>query len=43
LLPIDKAITSSTFFYSLSLIASSNAISQKGFIDILTLFYSTPD
>ncbi len=40
--PIDKAITSETFLASLSLIASSKAISQNGFIDILTLAISTP-
>jgi hypothetical protein len=43
LFPIETATTSPIFFNSFYLIASSKAISQNGFIDIFTLFYSTPD
>ena len=40
--PIDTTITSSTLPASLSLIASSTAISSNGFIDIFTFARSTP-
>ncbi len=40
--PIDTATISLAAPFSLSRIASSTAISQNGFIDILTLARSTP-
>ena len=40
--PMDTATTSVATFFSLSWIASSQAISQKGFMDIFTLASSTP-
>ena len=43
LFPMVKAMISLTMFFSLSLTASSTAISQNGFIDIFTLFNSTPE
>ena len=41
--PIERTIISETVPASLSLIASSTAISSKGFIDILTFASSTPE
>lgn len=41
--PIDTATISVTVPFSLSRIASSTAISSKGFIDIFTLASSTPE
>jgi len=43
LTPMETATTSSTWPFSFRRIASSTAISSKGFIDILTLARSTPD
>ena len=41
--PIEIAITSVATPFSLSLNASSTAISSNGFMDILTLSNSTPE
>ena len=41
--PIETATISVAAPFSLSRIASSTAISSKGFIDILTLASSTPE
>mmetsp|Transcript_15240 Transcript_15240/g.28579 ORF Transcript_15240/g.28579 Transcript_15240/m.28579 type:complete len:203 (-) Transcript_15240:199-807(-) len=40
--PIEHAMTSDATFFSFNRMASSTAFSQKGFIDIFTLFSSTP-